>query len=73
MLFYKTLGYIASVNTIISVWLCGNKSIWLWYLSIFNQCLWGIIGYLTGQYYLVLMAVCLQVLNIRGVYKWSKK
>jgi len=68
----KLLGYIASIITIISVYKTGDKHICIWYLSIVNQCIWGFIGFMTGQYYLILMAVCLQILNIRGLRKWGK-
>ena len=53
----KLLGYIASFNTMLSVYLTGNKHISIWYISIVNQCLWFLIGYLTQQYYLCFMAV----------------
>lgn len=69
----KILGYIASVNTVVSVYLTGNKHISIWWISIANQCIWGYIGYATGQYYLILMAICLQILNIRGLLKWRLK
>lgn len=68
----KLLGYLASIITIISVYKTGDKHICIWYLSMFNQCLWFVIGYSTKQYYLCLMAVTLQVLNIRGLLKWRK-
>jgi hypothetical protein len=68
----QLLGYIASANTVLTVWLTGNKSIAIWYLSIANQCIWGFIGYRTHQPYLIGMAICLQILNIRGLRKWRK-
>jgi len=68
----KLLGYIASIITIISVYKTGDKHICIWYLSMVNQCIWGYIGYATGQYYLILMAICLQILNIRGLRKWQR-
>ena len=66
----KLLGYMASSITILTVWFTGNKNIIIWYLSIINQCIWGFIGYKTNQPYLIFMAVCLQILNIRGLRKW---
>ena len=68
----KLLGYLASIVTIVSVYKTGDKSICIWYLSMFNQCVWGYIGWATGQYYLILMAICLQILNIRGLRKWRR-
>ena len=67
----KILGYIASFNTILSVYLTGNKHISIWYISIVNQILWFVIGYSTKQYYLCFMALMLQILNIRGLRKWK--
>lgn len=69
----KALGYIASFNTVLSVYLTGNKHISIWYISIVNQFIWGYIGYATGQPYLIWMAIGLQILNIRGLRKWSKR
>jgi nicotinamide riboside transporter PnuC len=68
----KVLGYIASIITIISVYKTGDKHICIWYFSMINQCIWGYIGWVTNQYYLVLLAVSLQLLNIRGLKKWKK-
>jgi nicotinamide riboside transporter PnuC len=68
----KILGYIAITNTIITVYLTGDKNIIIWWLSILNQCIWAYIGWKTNQSYLIVMAVALQVLNIRGLVKWSK-
>ena len=67
----KYLGYIASFNTILSVYLTGNKHISIWYISIINQFIWGYIGYATKQHYLIVMAIGLQILNIRGLIKWK--
>lgn len=69
----KLLGYLAAGITVWSVWLTGNKSIWVWYLSGINQFIWGYIGFVTGQYYLCVMAVLLQALNVRGYRKWKKE
>ena len=69
----KLLGYLASFITILSVYLTGNKNIIIWYLSMFNQCIWGFIGWKTNQPYLIWMAIGLQILNIRGLKKWLKK
>ena len=69
----KILGYIASFNTIISVWCAGSKNLSMWYLSMVNQVFWFIIGLMTKQYYLCLMSVCLQILNIRGWLLWRKR
>lgn len=66
----QILGYIASFNTILTVWLTGNKSIWIWYLSMFNQCLWFVIGFYTKQYYICCMSIVIQILNIRGLRRW---
>ena len=68
----KILGYIASIITILSVYFTGNKNIIFWYLSIINQFIWGFIGYKTHQPYLIFMMIGLQILNIRGLWKWSK-
>ena len=73
MIYIKALGYFASINTILTVYLTGNKNIAIWYLSIFNQCIWGFIGWKTDQPYLIFMAICLQILNVRGLRKWLKK
>ena len=70
-LLIKILGYIASIITVISVYKTGDKHICIWYLSMVNQCIWGFIGYVTGQDYLIYMAIGLQVLNIRGLRKWK--
>ena len=69
----KILGYLASFITILSVYLTGNKNISIWYLSIFNQCIWAYIGWETKQYYLIYLAIGLQILNIRGLKKWKTK
>jgi hypothetical protein len=68
----KVLGYIASVITIISVYKTGDKHICIWYLSMVNQCIWFFIGIVTQQYYLVFLAISLQLLNIRGLKKWKR-
>ena len=69
----KLLGYIAAFITIISVYKTGDKHICIWYLSMINQCIWCFIGFATHQYYLVILAVSLQILNIRGLRKWRKE
>ena len=66
----KVIGYIATANTIISVWATGHKDINIWLLSMVNQCLWFYVGYTTHQNYIIVMAIALQILNIRGYRMW---
>lgn len=66
------LGYVATAITLFSVWVLASRSLSYWFLSGINQCLWCYIGIATKQYYIVLLAVCLQILNIRGYLKWRK-
>jgi nicotinamide riboside transporter PnuC len=67
-----TLSWIATVVTIVSVWLLGRKKIEGWVFGVLGCLLWAIYGYITRQPALVVVDLILLLVNIEGYLNWRE-
>ena len=71
-LFFLILPWIMSLITITTLWLAGDKKLLAWKLGLFNQILWSLFIYDTGQYGLIPMTIAVTFVYIRNYIKFKR-
>ena len=69
----QVLSYVLSANSLISLWLVGNKNKAGFILGIVNQALWVWYAIMLKQYGLLVGVIAYTIINIRNLVKWSKE
>ncbi len=65
------LALAASVVTLITMWLVGNKDVRGFYLGLANQALWLAFIYQTEQWGFLILTVANTYINVRNIILWS--
>lgn len=66
-------NYIVTAVGLVGFYLAGKKVWWCWYVNIFNQVLWFVYGWTTGQWGFVLGTVFYTVVFCRNAVVWTKE
>jgi len=67
------LSWILSANSLISLWLVGNKNKAGFILGLVNQALWVWYALMLKQYGLLVGVIAYTIINYRNLKKWSKE
>lgn len=66
------LSVLASLVTLVSMWLLTKRNRLGWLLSIGNQFTWIILSSLTGTYGLYVLSAAMIWIGVRGYKNWGK-
>ena len=69
----QVLSYVLSANSLVSLWLVGNKNKAGFVLGVINQALWVWYALMLKQYGLLIGVIAYTIINIRNLVKWSKE
>jgi hypothetical protein len=70
---YYGLDWIAAVLTFAAIWLLGNHNRWGFVLMIGGNGFWIATALLAGSYGMIAANAGFIVLNIRGLWRWSRQ
>jgi len=68
----QVLSYVLSANSLVSLWLVGNKNKAGFVLGVINQALWVWYALMLKQYGLLIGVIAYTIINIRNLVKWSR-
>jgi hypothetical protein len=54
------------------IYFVGRKTIWGWFVLLFNECLWIAYAIVTDQYGFIFSALAYAVVYVRSYMHWSK-
>ncbi len=66
-------SYVLAAIGVTGIYFVGRKSMWAWFLLLFNECLWIIYAITTKQYGFILAAIAYGIVYIRSYIHWSKE
>ena len=69
----QVLSYVLSANSLVSLWLVGNKNKAGFVLGVINQALWVWYALMLKQYGRLIGVIAYTIINIRNLVKWSKE
>lgn len=67
------IPWILSANTIVLMWLAGNKNIWAWILGLAGQVVWILFVILYEAWGLLPLCLALIYVYSRNLWKWRTK
>jgi membrane protein implicated in regulation of membrane protease activity len=68
----QALPLVLSANTIVLMWLVGNRSTAGWVLGVVGQALWFVFIFTWQVWGLLPLAVCLTIVYARNLRRWRK-
>ncbi len=66
-------SYVLAAIGVTGIYFVGRKSIWAWFLLLFNECLWRVYAITTEQYGFIFAAIAYAIVYIRSYIHWSKE
>ena len=66
-------SYVLAAIGVTGIYFVGRKSIWAWFLLLFNECLWMAYAITTEQYGFIFAAIAYAIVYIRSYIHWSKE
>ena len=66
-------SYVLAVIGVTGIFFVGRKTIWGWWVLLFNEALWIAYALITGQYGFILSAIAYAAVYIRSYIHWSKE
>lgn len=65
-------SYVLAAIGATGIYFVGRKSIWAWFLLLFNECLWMVYAITTEQYGFILAAIAYGVVYVKSYLLWRK-
>ena len=65
-------SWVLGIIGITGIYFVGRKSVWAWFLLLFNECLWVVYAITTKQYGFIVAATGYSIVYIRSYVHWSK-
>ena len=66
-------SYVLAAIGVTGIYFVGRKSIWAWFLLLFNECLWMVYAITTEQYGFIFAAIAYAIVYIRSYIHLSKE
>ena len=66
-------SWILAIIGVTGIYFVGKKTIWGWFILLFNECLWITYALITKQYGFIASAIAYAVVYIRSYIHWSKE
>ena len=66
-------SYVLAVIGVTGIFFVGRKTIWGWWVLLFNEALWIAYALITDQYGFILSAIAYAAVYIRSYIHWSKE
>jgi len=66
-------SYILAAIGVTGIFFVGRKTIWGWWVLLFNEALWIAYALITNQYGFILSAIAYAAVYIRSYVHWSKE
>ena len=66
-------SWILAVIGVTGIYFVGRKTIWGWYVLLFNECLWMAYAVITKQYGFIFSAIAYAAVYIKSYIHWSKE
>jgi hypothetical protein len=65
-------SWVLAVIGVAGIYFVGRKTIWGWFVLLFNECLWIAYAIVTDQYGFIFSALAYAVVYVRSYMHWSK-
>ena len=66
-------SWVLAIIGVTGIYFVGRKTIWGWYVLLFNECLWMAYAIITKQYGFIFSAIAYAAVYIRSYVHWSKE
>ena len=66
-------SYVLAAIGVTGIYFVGRKSIWAWFLLLFNECIWVAYALATDQYGFIIMATAYSAVYIKSYLSWKKE
>lgn len=66
-------SYVLAAIGVTGIFFVGRKTIWGWWVLLFNEALWIAYALITDQYGFILSAIAYAAVYIRSYIHWSKE
>jgi hypothetical protein len=66
-------SYVLAAVGVTGIFFVGRKTIWGWWVLLFNEALWIAYALITNQYGFILSAIAYAAVYIRSYVHWSKE
>ena len=66
-------SYLLAVIGVAGIYFVGRKTIWGWFVLLFNEVLWIAYAIITQQYGFIFSAIAYAIIYIRSYVHWSKE
>ena len=66
-------SYVLAAVGVTGIFFVGRKTIWGWWVLLFNEALWIAYALITDQYGFILSAIAYAAVYIRSYVHWSKE
>jgi nicotinamide riboside transporter PnuC len=66
-------SWVLAVIGVSGIYFVGRKTIWGWFILLFNECLWIAYALITNQYGFIFSALAYAAVYIRSYFHWSKE
>jgi hypothetical protein len=66
-------SYVLAVIGVTGIFFVGRKTMWGWWVLLFNEALWIAYALITDQYGFILSAIAYAAVYIRSYIHWSKE
>ena len=66
-------SWVLAVIGVTGIYFVGRKTIWGWYVLLFNEFLWMAYAIITKQYGFIFSAIAYAAVYIRSYVHWSKE
>ena len=66
-------SWILAVIGVAGIYFVGRKTIWGWFVLLFNEILWIAYALITSQYGFIFSAIAYAIVYIRSYIHWSKE
>ena len=64
--------WLLAVIGVSGIYFVGRKSLWAWFLLLFNECLWIAYALTTNQYGFIFAAIAYGAVYIRSYLHWKR-
>jgi nicotinamide riboside transporter PnuC len=69
---YQLWSWLLAVIGVAGIYFVGRKTIWGWFVLLFNECLWMTYAIVTKQYGFIFSALAYAIVYIRSYMHWKE-
>lgn len=66
-------SWVLAIIGVTGIYFVGRKTIWGWFVLLFNECLWMVYAITTRQYGFIFASLAYAVTYVKSYIHWSKE